>query len=224
MLQAVGFDVTLKLDASRTEQEAAVQGYLKLLAARKGVGLFYYAGHGVQLAWRNYMLPVDIDVRALDDIPKQGVEVNSLLEGLTKAANPMNVIILDACRDNPFGNLKGLDQKGLSQMDAPNATLLAYATSPGNAASDGDGANGRYTENPLREIKAKEARIEDLFKRVRLNVRLAEVLEDAGIHSAHCAGLIALAGGDAINQAIAIGARVLNPDLMIVARAKSRAA
>ena len=72
LLKAVGFDVTLKLDASRTELEAAVQGYLKLLAARKGVGLFYYAGHGVQLAWRNYMLPVDIDVRALDDIPKQG--------------------------------------------------------------------------------------------------------------------------------------------------------
>jgi hypothetical protein len=170
-LKAYGFDVTLKVDANRTEMAAAVQAYVQALAAKKGVGLFYYAGHGVQLAWRNYMLPVDMDIDTLADIPKQGVEVNSLLEGLTKAANPMNVIILDACRDNPFGNLKGVDQKGLSQMDAPNSTILAYATSPGNVASDGDGANGLYTENLLRELKIPEAKIEDVFKRVRLGVR-----------------------------------------------------
>jgi hypothetical protein len=126
----------------------------------------------VQLAWRNYMLPVDMDIDTIADIPRQGVEVHALLEGLTKAANPMNLIILDACRDNPFGSVKGLDQKGLSQMDAPNNTLLAYATSPGNVASDGDGQNGLYTESLLREIKVKDAKVEEVFKRVRLNVRL----------------------------------------------------
>src|SRR6185369_8651175 len=94
-----------------------------------------------------------------------------LMEGLTKAANPMNVIILDACRENPFGTAKPVAQKGLSQMDAPTQTILAYATSPGNVASDGDGANGLYTENLLREIKVPEAKIEDVFKRVRLGVR-----------------------------------------------------
>jgi len=82
----------------------------------------------------------------------------------------MNVIILDACRENPFGKAR-IDQKGLSQMDAPQGTLLAYATSPGNLASDGEGANGLYTENLLREMKVKEAKIEDVFKRVRLSVR-----------------------------------------------------
>jgi hypothetical protein len=102
---------------------------------------------------------------------KQAVEVGGLLEGITKAANPMNVIILDACRDNPFGSDKRTEQKGLSQMDAPPNTLLAYATSPGNVASDGEGANGLYTENLLREIKVREAKIEDVFKRVRLGVR-----------------------------------------------------
>ena len=170
-LKQTGFEVTMKLDAGRAEMAAAVQAYVQELAKRKCVGLFYYAGHGLQLAWRNYMLPVDADIDTIADIQKQSVEVGGLLEGIGRAANPMNVIILDACRDNPFGSLKGVDHKGLSQMDAPLSTLLAYATSPGNTASDGDGANGLYTENLLREIKVPEAKVEDVFKRVRLHVR-----------------------------------------------------
>ena len=83
----------------------------------------------------------------------------------------MNVVILDACRDNPFSNTMRVEQKGLSQLDAPPGTLLAFATSPGNTASDGDGANGLYTENLLRELQVPEAKIEDVFKRVRLGVR-----------------------------------------------------
>ena len=150
---------------------AAVQSHVAEVAKRKSVGLFYYAGHGVQLAWRNYMLPVDAEVETIADIQRQGVEVNSLLEGLGRAGTAMNVIILDACRDNPFGHLQGVDQKGLSQMDAPRDTLLAYATSPGHVASDGAGTNGLYTENLLREIAVREAKIEDVFKRVRLGVR-----------------------------------------------------
>ncbi|MBI3374175.1 MAG: caspase family protein [Betaproteobacteria bacterium] len=171
-LKACGFQVNLKVDADNADMAAAVQSYLQLLAAMKGVGLFYYAGHGIQLAWRNYMLPVNVDIDTIADIQRQGVELNSLLEGLTKAANPMNLIIVDACRDNPFGNLKGVDHKGLSQMDAPRNSILAYATSPGNVASDGDGRNGLYTEHLLREIEVREARVEDVFKRARLGVRV----------------------------------------------------
>lgn len=170
-LKSTGFDVTVRLDAVQADLAAAVQTYTQLLAQRKGVGLFYFAGHGLQLAWRNYMIPVDADIRSAADIQTQGVEVGALLGGISKAANPLNVIILDACRDNPFGNLSGVDQKGLSQVDAPSSTLLAYATAPGNVASDGEGVNGLYTENLLREMRVPEAKIEDVFKRVRLNVR-----------------------------------------------------
>jgi hypothetical protein len=170
-LTASGFAVTTKLDAGRADMVAAIDAYVKELAAKKCVGLFYYAGHGIQLAWKNYMLPVDAEVDTVDDVQKQAVEVNNLMSGLTKAANPLNVIILDACRDNPFGSAKQPQQKGLSQMDAPSNTILAYATSPGNVASDGDGTNGLYTENLLREIKVPEAKLEDVFKRVRLGVR-----------------------------------------------------
>jgi hypothetical protein len=170
-LKASGFDVTMKVDAGKADMAAAVQAYVQALATKKSVGLFYYDGHGIQLAWKNYMLPVDADIDTIADVQKQAVEVHALMEGLTKAGNPMNVVILDACRDNPFGNLKGVDHKGLSQMDAPTQTLLAFATSPGNVASDGEGANGLYTENLLREIKVPEAKVEDVFKRVRLGVR-----------------------------------------------------
>ena len=170
-LKAMGFAVTVKLDAGRSEMAAATQAYVQELAKKKAVGLFYYAGHGIQLAWRNYMLPVDAEIDTLADIQKQAVEVNSVLEGIKKAGNALNVIILDACRDNPFGSLKGADQKGLSQMDAPPSTLLAYATSPGNVASDGTGEHGLYTEQLLREMKVPDAKVEDVFKRVRLGVR-----------------------------------------------------
>jgi hypothetical protein len=170
-LQKLGFKVNLLLDAGRAQMTGAIQAFGGELAKNKGVGLFYYAGHGAQLAWRNYLIPVDAVVEKLEDMRDKTVELNSLLQGLIKAANPMNVIILDACRDNPFGNRVPTEQKGLSQFDAPPGSLLAYATSPGNTAADGEGANGLYTENLLRELEVPEAKIEDVFKRVRLAVR-----------------------------------------------------
>ena len=170
-LKSAGFEVTVQLDVGRDAMLEAIDAYTGALASRNVVGLFYFAGHGTQLAWRNYLLPVDAAIGTLDDIPARGVALGTLLQGLTQAKNPMNVIVLDACRDNPFGKALPAEQKGLSQFDAPPGSLLAYATSPGNVASDGDGANGLYTENLLREIKTPEARIEDVFKRVRLAVR-----------------------------------------------------
>jgi len=172
-LLKLGFDVNVKLDADRAAMNAAITAYVDKLARQKCVGLFYYAGHGMQLAWKNYLLPIDASVAAVKDVQSQGVELNALIAGLTRASNPLNLVILDACRDNPFGSVAQLEQKGLSQMDAPLGTLLAYATSPGNTASDGEGANGLYTENLLKEIQVREAKVEDVFKRVRLGVRRA---------------------------------------------------
>jgi uncharacterized caspase-like protein len=169
-LKAAGFQVTTGLDLSRQQMLEAIRAYGESLTRAKAIGIFYFAGHGVQLAWRNYLLPVDAEIRSIEDIQARCVDVNAVIEGIARAANPMNVVILDACRENPFAGVK-LEQKGLSQLDAPPATLLAYATAPGNLASDGDGANGLYTEQLLREMKVPEAKIEDVFKRVRLTVR-----------------------------------------------------
>jgi hypothetical protein len=170
-LKGAGFTVTMLLDTGRDALIQAIRDYVNGMEKQKAVGLFYFAGHGVQLDWRNYMLPVDAVIDKVEDVGRQSVDVARLMEGLTKASNPMNVIILDACRENPFGSAKPVAQKGLSQMDAPTHTILAYATSPGNVASDGEGVNGLYTENLLREMKVPEAKIEDVFKRVRLGVR-----------------------------------------------------
>jgi uncharacterized caspase-like protein len=163
-----GFEVTLGLDLKRDEMLQLIGAYGQALARTKPVALFYFAGHGLQLAWRNYLVPVDAMLKGPKDVQAQCVDVNAVIERIGKAANPMNVIVLDACRDDPYGRA---EQKGLSQLDAPPGTLLAFATSPGNVASDGDGANGLYTENLLREMKVPEAKIEDVFKRVRLAVR-----------------------------------------------------
>jgi len=170
-LKASGFDVTLLADCSRVRMVESLRAYTEQLRARQGIGLFYFAGHGLQLDWRNYLLPVDASVESARDVPRHGVDVAELMAGLTQAANPLNVVILDACRDNPFAQDRRVDQKGLSQMDAPPNTLLAYATSPGHTASDGEGANGLYTEHLVREMGAADAKIEDVFKRVRLGVR-----------------------------------------------------
>ena len=97
-LKASGFEVTLQLNAGRDAMLNAIEAYGKQLASRKAVGLFYFAGHGAQLAWRNYLLPVDAVINSMDDVPARGVELNTLLQDLTKAKNPMNVIVLDACR------------------------------------------------------------------------------------------------------------------------------
>lgn len=171
VLKKAGFDVALRVNGSRSDIMTAIQAHVRKLTETKCVGLFYFAGHGLQLAWRNYLVPVEATIGKIDDVPRQCVEVGSLIEGLSSAANPMNVIILDACRQNPFARDFRDVQNGLSQMDAPPSTLLAYATAPGNVASDGDGTNGLYTEYLLKEMQVREAKIEDVFKRVRLGVR-----------------------------------------------------
>jgi hypothetical protein len=172
-LNLLGFNTSLLMDSTLKDLTAAIQQYTDRLNKEKSIGLFYYAGHGVQLGWRNYLIPIDVAIDRVEDIPKQTYELNVLLAELTRAKNLMNILILDACRDNPFGKKLPIEQKGLSQFDAPPNSVLCYATAPGNVASDGSSSNGLFTENLLREMRNPTAKIEDVMKRVRLNVRLA---------------------------------------------------
>ena len=171
-LGEMGFAVTARFDTDKSAFESAIGDFVARVGKDRSVGLFYFAGHGLQLNWRNYLIPVDATLRRAEDVPRNAVDLKTLLDGLNRARNPMNIVILDACRDNPFSTDLGTG-KGLSQIDAPVGTLLAYATAPGNSASDGEGDNGLYTEHLLKEIRTPDAKIEDVFKRVRLNVRRA---------------------------------------------------
>ncbi len=169
-----GFTVDSRLDASRSDMLAAIDRFgsaVKRPETRQVV--FYYAGHGVQLDWRNFLLPVDAVVETAAQVKQRCIDLGLLLGQLGAAKDKTFIIILDACRNDPFGNAYKPEQKGLSQFDAPVGSLIAYATSPGNVASDGQGKNGLYTENLVRELSQRGTRLEDALKRVRLNVRLA---------------------------------------------------
>ena len=170
-LRGAGFNVTVKLDAGRRDMEEAIREFAQSIERDKGAGVFYYAGHGLQLNWRNFLVPVDAKIKTKADIQAQSVDVGLLIDGIQRARNSMNLIILDACRNNPFGKDFRVDDKGLSQLDAPPGTLLAYATAPGNTAEDGEGSHGLYTDNLLKEMLVPGAAVEDVFKRVRLSVR-----------------------------------------------------
>jgi uncharacterized caspase-like protein len=174
LFSQAGFTVTSHLDATRSDMLAAIERF-GAAAKRPETRLvvFYYAGHGAQLDWRNYLLPVDAVVETQEHMKQRCVDLSLLLGQLSAAKDKTFVVILDACRNNPFGAGYRPEQRGLSQFDAPVGSLLAYATSPGNVASDGEGQNGLYTENLVRELGKRNTRIEDALKRVRLNVRLA---------------------------------------------------
>ena len=168
-----GFEVEVLGDLGRLQMLSAIESFGKRVrrAEAKQV-FFFYAGHGVQLDWRNYLLPVNANVAGRDDIRSQCIDLGRLLEQFEKLHGKTFIVILDACRNDPFGRSYRPEQRGLSQFDAPPGSLLAYATAPGNVASDGDGKHGLYTENLVREFSVRGARIEDAFKRVRLNVRI----------------------------------------------------
>ncbi len=170
-LKGLGFDVVELRDGSKEQMAEAIAEVRETLKGKQGVGMLYYAGHGLQLDWRNYMVPVDARLAKATDVPEQTVDVGSVIEAFKTAGNRMNILVLDACRNNPFsGTASG---KGLAQLDAPPGTFLAYATAPGNVAEDGDAStgNGLYTQFLLAELGKPAARIEDVFKRVRFQVR-----------------------------------------------------
>lgn len=170
VLRKLGFSVVEVFDGSKDQMGKAIDQMQGLLKGKQAVGMLYYAGHGLQLDWHNYMVPVDAKLNQAADVSRQTIDIESVIDTFRKSSTRMNIIVLDACRDNPFsGKASG---KGLAQLDAPPGTYLAFATSPGNVAEDGDesSGNGLFTHYLLKELQ-KPARIEDVFKRVRLQVR-----------------------------------------------------
>jgi hypothetical protein len=175
LLSRAGFAVDLKVNATLAQMTAAIDALGQAVAGRDvGTALFYYAGHAAQLDWHNYLLPVDGNVESASDVRRQCVDLSLLLDRLGRARGKTALIMLDACRDDPFGRRFRPPDKGMSQYDAPAGTLLAFATAPGSVAIELAGrGNGLYTENLVRELSVPGVRIEDALKRVRLNVRLA---------------------------------------------------
>ncbi|MBL8704642.1 MAG: caspase family protein [Rhodospirillales bacterium] len=168
-LRRLGFEVIERVDSGKKSMEDAILEFGEKLKAG-GVGMFYYAGHGVQVRGQNYLIPTDASLPSEASVRVQAVNVDLVLEQMSEARNRANVVILDACRNNPFLPARRGAGKGLAAVDAARGTLIAYSTAPGTVAADGDGANSPYTANLVRAIEQPGLPVEDIFKRVRAAV------------------------------------------------------
>ena len=136
------------------------------------VRLFYFAGHGVQVNGVNYLIPIDAKLETPKDTLTSCISLNEIVERLSKKSNCVNIIIVDACRGNPFERTwrRNILSRGLAAMDAPSGTIIAYATSPGKTASDGKGRNGTYTKHLLKNMDRPDISIGQMFQFVRQGV------------------------------------------------------
>jgi uncharacterized caspase-like protein len=167
-LRALGFEVILRTDSNLREMTRSFSQFGQKLTPGS-VSLFYYAGHGMQVRGKNFLIPIDAEIENEASVSSEAVDVDQLLNQLGPAR--LSMVILDACRNNPFERrFRATASGGLAQIDAPTGTLLAYATAPGKVAADGTGVNGLYTTELLKAIDTPGLRIEDVFKQVRINV------------------------------------------------------
>jgi hypothetical protein len=169
-LKESGFTVIDIRNGSLGKMRQAIRQFGDMLVDHD-VGLVYYSGHGVEVNGKNYMLPVNADIQREDEVADQSVDVGLVLEKMATANKAVNILILDACRDDPFGRGFRSRSKGLAVLDAPRGTLIAYATSPGRVADDGQGRNSPYTRNLVRYMKVPNKPVEAMFKDVRRAVQ-----------------------------------------------------
>ncbi len=174
-LQRSGFEVTVLVDADRRRMETAVRDFARRLKAAgpKASAVFYYAGHGVQVGGRNYLIPVGAPIDSAVDLPYAAVEAQWALDIIGDSSVGMSVFILDACRNNPFRSLSRAASAGLARMDAPRGAILSYSTAPGEVAEDGLGGNSPYTRALADAIGIAGLKIEETFKVVRRAVLAA---------------------------------------------------
>ncbi len=168
-LEGLGFEVIRLENATKEQMERALVQFTSRLDDGSS-GLFYYAGHGIQVRGRNYLVPVGTRLQSQQEARIESVGVDLVLDELTYAGNRLNIVILDACRNNPFERRLRGASRGLAAIDAARGTLIAYATSPGSVALDGEGRNGLYTEELLRALSRPGLKIEEVFKQVRVGV------------------------------------------------------
>ncbi len=168
-LREVGFEVMLLENGVQREMNRALTRFGERLSAQT-MGLFFYAGHGMQVRGRNFLLPVDAAVTTEASVRNESIDVDQVLEQMSGSGSPLNLVILDACRNNPFERRFRGSSGGLAQIDAPKGTLIAFSTAPGKVAADGEGNNSAYTEALAKAMSEGNLPVESVFKRVRNEV------------------------------------------------------
>ncbi len=170
-LQSLGFDVLKILNPNQKDLKKIIDEFGDTLNSYD-VGSFYFAGHGVQVNGLNYLIPVDANLKTERMVEYDCVELGRVLGYMEDSKSQVNIVILDACRDNPFERSWGRGKSliGLTTMSAPSGSLIAYSTSAGKTASDGEGANGLYTHSLLENIDSEQVPIMSMFQNVRKDV------------------------------------------------------
>jgi hypothetical protein len=168
-LRDLGFDVFHGENMKLKEMKDAIRDFGNK-SRHSDVSLFYYAGHGLQVNQLNYLVPVDAKLEREAQVEYECIPAGLVLAQMEGAGSRANIIILDACRDNPFPRGFRSGERGLARMDAPGGTLIAYATKPGFTADDGPNRNGLYTQELLKFIRVPGLKVQDVFYKVRASV------------------------------------------------------
>src|ERR1700751_4432929 len=170
-LNSAGFEVVEATDLTQNDMIKVVQDFSARVQAHgpNTVAMVYYAGHGVQLAGENYLVPVDAKISTAGDLVGDSVRLVDVMATLEAIPSRMRIVVLDACRNNPFPTINDAG-RGLAIVDAPNGSIVGYSTAPGTEALDGEGGHSPYTSAFLNLAREPKVPIEQLFKRVRLEV------------------------------------------------------
>lgn len=171
-LKAVGFEVVVLIDGDRRAMGRAVRtfGHKLRRAGKDAVGLFYYAGHGIQARGDNYLIPIGALVDDHADLRIEALSASDILEQMESAGNRLNLVILDACRNNPFKGKIRSSNRGLARIQAASGTLVAFSAAPGQVATDGEGKNSPYTSALIQAMQKPGLTVEHVFKQVRVEV------------------------------------------------------
>jgi formylglycine-generating enzyme required for sulfatase activity len=171
-LDELGFEVISGVNQNKAQMKKLIREFGDKLMIQKGVGLFFFAGHGVRSGNKNYLVPVDAEILREDEIEDQAVDINLVMGKMDSAQTNLNIIMLDACRNNPFAKEWSKyravnEQDGLAKIDAPRGTVMFYAAEPGKVALDGAGRNGTFTEALLEQIKKPDVELDAMIKLVK---------------------------------------------------------
>ena len=173
-LKSYDFEVVVGTDCSNADMEKKLKEFATLLKTHD-VGMFFFAGHGMQIDGSNYLLAIDTDCSSEIDAKHSSLSLDKVVEVMAKSNASTKLIVLDACRNNPWERAwhRDISMRGLASVYAPKGTIIGFATSPGELAADGLDRNGTYTEALLQHIDTKDCPVETMFKRVRNTVAAA---------------------------------------------------
>jgi formylglycine-generating enzyme required for sulfatase activity len=193
-LRGVGFRVVLEKDTDLKTLRRTLGAFVDTVQ-KEDVVVFYYAGHGIEIEGTNYLVPVDFKADRSTDVPYEAYPMNQFLDAMEQRGPAVNVVILDACRNNPYtSGTRAFGKRGLAEVRAGTGSLIAYATSPGKTAGDGDGRNGVFTESLVRFLHQPGMDIEAMFKEVSDDVAIKTGREQIPWRSSSIVGKYYLAG------------------------------